>query len=167
MTILKDLLSIKSFRESKAELAMLRQRSVLQLAVTEKNEAEKKFDEFHLYACEKERSLYADLCSRLVRLHDIENVQHDVVHLRSRESKYEQDMQVAEMERVTQTKKLVVDKKNHADAVRVKQKFIELSQIFDLEKSREFERKEDAEIEEVNEVRRDRKDWGDDSGEDL
>jgi hypothetical protein len=162
MTVLKELLAIKSFRESKAELAMFRQRSVLQDAVKQKNKAEKLLNEFHIYASEHERSLYADLCSRLVRLHDIENVQLSVVDLRTKESKHAQDMRDAESERINQAEILEEDKKNHAEAARVKQKFIELLQVYDDEKSREFERKEDAEIEEVNETRRDRDGWGDD-----
>ena len=167
MTILRELLAIKSFRESKAELAMFRQRSILQKAVVQKNESEKKLNDFRDYAFEHERSLYADLCSRVVRLHDIENVQHSVVDLRSRESKHEQAMHAAEVERAQQAEKLEVDKEKHAEASRVKQKFVELSQANDEEISKELERKEDAEIEEVNETRRDRNGLADADGTDV
>ena len=62
---------------------------------------------------------------------------------------------------------VLIVKKNHAEAARMKQKFVELSQVNDEEISREFERKEDAEIEEVNETRRDRNGWSDGDGMDV
>jgi type III secretion protein O len=159
MSIFRELLSIKTFRESKAELAVRKQRSVLAEAVVRHDSAQEVLEKFISYAVSHERSLYDDLCSRIVRLRDIEDVQLAVVGLRGQEREHEDAVARADADRQAQAERLEADKKVHSEASRMKQKFVELAQVFSEESLREFERKEDAELEEAAETRRDRADW--------
>lgn len=159
MSIFRELLSIKTFRESKAELAVRKQRGVLAEAVGRHEAAREALEKFISYALAQERSLYDDLCSRVVKLREIENVQLAVVDLRGQERRHEEVVAKADADQRAQAERLEADKKVHSDASRMKQKFVELAQVFSDEHLRELERKEDAEMEEVAETRRDRADW--------
>jgi type III secretion protein O len=159
MSVFKELLAIKSFRESKAEMTVRKQRSVLAVAVDTRDGADEALRRFRDFSLRHERALYDDLCSRIVRLRDIENVQLAVVDLRGQERSHETSLQEAEKDRVRQAEQLDDDKRLHADALRMKEKFVELAQVYADEQIKELERKEDAEMEEVAETRRDRADW--------
>lgn len=159
MSIFRELLSIKTFRESKAELAVRKQRGVLAEAVERHEAAQQALRRFIDYAVAHERSLYDDLCRRVVKLRDIEDVQLAVVDLRGKERRHEESVAQADADRQTQAERLEADKHAHSEASRMKQKFVELAQAFSEERLREIERKEDAELEEAAETRRDRSDW--------
>jgi type III secretion protein O len=159
MSIFKDLLSIKAFRESKAEIQVRKQRGVLADATAKRDGAQDALDRFRVFAVTHERSLYDDLCARVVKLRDIEDVQVEVAGLRGKEVQHEELVRQAEADRVKQAQQLDADRKAHQDATRMKEKFVELAQVFADERLKEIERKEDAELEEAAETRRDRADW--------
>ncbi len=155
----KELLAIKVFREGKAEIAVRKQRGVLADAVTHRDHADRALAEFRDFALLHERSLYDDLCRRIVRLHDIEDVQLAVADLRQQEVRKDEALRQAEADRVRQAERLEQERLAHAEATRMKEKFVELAQVYADEQIKELERKEDAEMEEVAETRRDRADW--------
>jgi len=157
----REILSIKDFRETRAELAVLKQRQVLLAASKHRDDEALALSEFRKYALGHERYLYGDLCRRIVRLHDIEDVQQEVVSLRSAERTREKMLEDAERELVAEQNRLESTREEHKQAMRMKQKFVELVQVYSDEEQRDFERKEDAELEEVAELRRDRIDWDD------
>lgn len=159
MSVFKELLSIKSFRESKAEMAVRRQRDALAEALHRRDLADRALLDFRDHATRREHAMYADLCSRVVKLRDIETVQRSVVDLREQERRHETSLQQAELDRQKQAEQLALDKQVHADASRMKEKFVELASVYADEQLKELERKEDAELEEVAETRRDRADW--------
>jgi type III secretion protein O len=159
MTIFRELLSIKDFRESRAELAVRKQRGILAEAIAARDAAEMRLNEFREYALKHERELYADLCRRIVRLRDLENAQMEVVDLRGRERSHEDTLLQSEQAHNAEQKRLEDAKHIHHEASRMKQKFVELAQIYSDEHLKELERKEDAEMEEVAELRRERDDW--------
>ena len=159
MSLFRDLLTIKSLRESKAERIVRWQREVLADATDACEKASKRLEDFVIFARHEEDTLYKDLCSRLVRLCDIENVQGTIAHLRQQEHNHEEVLRQAETQRMLESEKLAVDKRFHKEAARVKEKFVEWAQIHTDELRREFERREDAEMEEVAETRRDRAEW--------
>lgn len=161
MSIFDEILSIKNFRESRAELAMLKQRTVLAEAIVARDEAEKRLAAFIEEALRLERDLYKDLCSRLVRLRDIENVQMEVVDLRHREHSYEESLVKSEQTRTAEEQRLDEAKQGHQQAVIMKQKFVELLDVYNDEYMKQAERAEDAEMEEVAELRHDRVEWED------
>lgn len=159
MSIYRDLLTIKSLRESKAERTMRKQREVLAQAAALREKANETLDNFVVYARSEETALYQDLCSRLVRLREIENVQQSVAHLRQQEQGHQEALRRAEAQKQQEAAQLATDKAQHKEAARVKEKFVEWALAHSQELQREFERKEDAEMEEVAETRRDRADW--------
>ena len=159
MSIFRELLSIKTFRESKAELAVHKQRRVLAEAVEQRDGAQRNLKDFRDYAVARERALFGDLCARVVKLRDIEDVQVEVVVMRGQERDHETKLDDAETHRETQDGELTARKTAHAEASRMKEKFVELAQVYADEQIRELERKEDAELEEAAETRRDRTDW--------
>lgn len=159
MSFFRELLRIKNFRETKAELNVGKQRGVLAQAVSHEETSQEKLRRFQAYAVEHERAMYADLCSRIVKLSAIEDVQLAVVGLRDQEQQHQKTLEEAEKDRQAQARRMVELRQIHSDAQRAKQKFVELAQVFADEKIKEFERKEDAELEEVAELRRDRTEW--------
>ncbi|MEO5672270.1 MAG: YscO family type III secretion system apparatus protein [Ramlibacter sp.] len=159
MSIFRELLSIKSFRESKAELAVHKQRRALAEATEQRDGARSELTEYRNFALARERSLFGELCARVVKLRDIEDVQVEVVVMRGRERDREKKLDDAESHRETQSGELQVRKTAHVEASRMKEKFVELAQVYADEQIRELERKEDAELEEAAEIRRDRVDW--------
>lgn len=165
MSIFRDLLSIKSFRENKAEMAVRKQRTVLAEATERQERALRELDDYRDWATQRERELYEDLCRKTVRLREIEDVQLSVGEMRGQEREYVQVQERAAQEQQEQEEELETCKTAHAQASRMKEKFVELARNYAEEEVRALERKEDAEMEEVAELRRDRADWLDYSGE--
>jgi len=159
MTILRDLLAIKTFRENKAEMAVHRQRVVLSEAVQAYEQAQAALKDFRDWAQRRERELFDDLCSRTVRLREIQNVHEAVGEMRTQENHHIQEQDKAQEHRDEEQVELEACKQVHADASRMKEKFVELARDHAEVVGREIERKEDAEMEEVAELRRDRADW--------
>jgi type III secretion protein O len=159
MSVLRELLSIKAFREDKAEMAVRRQRSLLQDAQDAFDRALRELDAFREWAERRERALFDDLCARTVRLHDIQLVQDMVGEMRGQEHQHVQVRDQAEDQREQEDQALQECKQVHADAAHMKEKFVELVRNHAADALREIERKEDAELEEVTETRRDRADW--------
>ncbi|HZY20515.1 MAG TPA: type III secretion protein [Ramlibacter sp.] len=159
MSVFGELLAIKSFRENKAELAVRKQRTVLADATARRDGAQQTLEAFRGFAQQREDDLYADLCTRVVRLREIEDVQLAVVSLRGEERRHEEALAQAQERRRQEAGALETCQVVHAEASRMKQKFMELAQVYADEHLRELERKEDAELEEVAETRRDRADW--------
>lgn len=159
MSFFKELLSIKTFRESKAELNVGRQCVVHVEAVAAHAEAERTLLSYQDYVYRRERDLYADLCTRVVRQRAIEEVQMAVVFMREQEQARHKAVEQAERDKQAQAQRLADLRVVHKDATKAKEKFVELAQVYADEKVKEFERKEDAELEEVAELRRDRIEW--------
>jgi type III secretion protein O len=165
MSMFRELLAIKAFRESKAEGVVRKQRAVLAEATAAREAAEEALERFKLHAIAHEKAMYDALCARVVRLREIEDVQLEVAGLRSGELQHEEFVREAETRRVQQSAQLDADREALRVANRMKEKFVELAQVHADEHLKELERKEDAEMEEAAEVRREREDWGDDSEE--
>lgn len=159
MTIFKELLAIKRFREEKAELAMRKQRMALLAATEARDGARQRLDDYRAYALRQEQEMYADLCQRLVNLRDIEHVQGSVILLRGQEREHEGSLDQAETFRDSQEQLLADRKADHQQASRMKEKFVQLAQVHAEQALREVERKEDLDLEEAAETRRDREDW--------
>lgn len=160
MTIFRELLAIKEFREEKAELALRKQRIALQAAIQARDGARQRLEDYRDYAQRQEQEMYADLCRRLVNLRDIEHVQGSVILLRSEERTHEGALDQAETFRLSQETLLDERKVDHQQASRMKEKFVQLAQVHAEQLVRETQRKEDLDLEEAAETRRDREDWG-------
>lgn len=164
MTIFRELLAIKSFREEKAQLAMRKQRMALVAATQERDGASQRLDDYREFAQRQEREMYADLCRRLVNLREIEHVQGSVVLLRGQEQAHVAVLDQAQIQCESQERLLDERKADHQQASRMKEKFVQLAQVHAEQAMRELEHKEDLELEEAAEVRREREDWGNPQG---
>ncbi|WP_423455494.1 type III secretion system stalk subunit SctO [Ottowia sp. VDI28] len=159
MNVLHDLLRIKDFRENQAELRVHRQYGLTQQA-HEKHEAEQtRLAQMLREGMETEHRLYGELCERVVRLHDIEAVQHTVASLRQREALQRDAVATAFAGAQEADQALAEARSSHQEAHRQKTKFVDLSRDFDIALAREAERREDLEMEEAASVQHDREDW--------
>jgi type III secretion protein O len=148
-----QLVSIKELRERKALRALEEQRAVLDAATAERDTADAKLREFREFAIEKERDMYRSLCERVVRLHEIEDARTEVLGLRSRETDHEDALQAAETRRDQEEEQLESDRHSHQRTVRIRDRFLELADIFAREEIVRAEQKQEAEIEEAAELR--------------
>jgi type III secretion protein O len=164
MSVFKELLAVKAFRENKAEMGVAKERVALVEAERQREAATAALERYRVEANEQEQAWYQDLCSRVVQLRAIENVQQDVVMLRAGEREHETREQQAHKAVAEQQDKLRSARQVLRDANRMKQKFVELATAQADEAAFELERKEDLEMEEAASVRRERDEWeaGDD-----
>ncbi|MBV7485197.1 type III secretion protein [Bordetella sp. BOR01] len=159
MSMFDELLAIKRFREGQAELAVVRQRQVHADAEQARLAAEHDLQQFRHWAQQRESDMYGDLCSRLVRVRDIEDVLQGVAGLREDERQHETVLDEAGKQVEREAQALAERRTHHRDATRTTEKFVELAQVNLAEHLKEMERKEDLEMEEVAAVARDRNDW--------
>lgn len=160
MAMVDELLYIKTFRERQAETALQRSRTDLRLAHEAEDLARDERDDFARQAEEDELRWYRELCERLVRVRDIEDVQLAVAGLRQREVLLQQALEERERER-EQSQQRFHDASDHLkQASTARNKFEELAREHHLAVSREAERKEELELEELAGVVREREEWG-------
>jgi len=159
MAVFDELLSIKRFRESQAELAVARERRHFHEAEMAYGAQRRSLEDFRAWAERREHDLYDDLCSRQVRVREIENVLQDVAGLRDGERQREQRVLEAG-ELLNQARKnLDGERVRHREATRHTEKFVELAQIHLAAHIKVIQDKEELELEEVATQARDRDEW--------
>jgi len=159
MSVFRDLLAIKRFREGQAELAVMRQRQAHAEAERALQAAREQLAQFRQWAQRHERDMYRDLCSRAVRVRDIEDVMQRVAELRQGESDRQTRIDEAAERVRQQAEALAQRRQEHREATRMVEKFVELADAHLAEHLRELERKEDLEMEEAALAARDRDEW--------
>ncbi len=159
MSMFDELLAIKRFREGQAEVRVARERTAHQEAEAARETAKQVLARFRIEAQERELAMYSDLCSRVVRPREIEDVMQGVAGLRDAERQRETDVERASEREQAALQQLKLARDDHKIATRMTEKFVELARIHLDEHLRELEYKEDMEMEEAASVRRDREDW--------
>lgn len=159
MNVFRELMAIKRFREGQAELAVMRQRQTLAEAERLKGQALEQLEEYRRWSLQRELDMYRDLCSRLVRASEIEDVLEDVAGLREGEHDRETRVEEAGDQARREAEQLVQYREAHREASRMVDKFVQLASLHAAEELRELERKEDLEMEEAASVTRDHEDW--------
>lgn len=159
MNVYQDLLALKRFREQQAQLALLACRQTQDQARLAREQAEDRLQQFCDAAHQQELSLYDDLCSRTVRVREIEQVLVQVASLRAREAELAQEVEQAEAALELARSELAAAHESLRLANRVVGKFTELTQWHQLEIDQEFERREEMEMEEVASLSWDREGW--------
>ncbi len=149
MNILADLLRIKEFRQDKAELEVARLRDRLAQATTALAVARNELAAYRIECDRNERALYADLCSRPVRLSDLDDVKLECDSMRENTRAHEAKVAEAEAAREAAAEQLKNARLEYQVATRNREKFFELDCMSDLERLREASRIEDLEMEEV------------------
>lgn len=149
-----QLVTIKEFREEKAERTVVAQRRVFEAAVVERDEADRTLRDFREFAKEEERKVYRELCTRVVRMREIDDAKTTVLLLRSEETGHRESLEAAEERRKKEEQQLAGDRAAHVVARRMRDKYLELASVFAQEERDATERNEEAQIEEVVETRR-------------
>jgi len=162
MTMFNELLAIKQFREQQAELAFMRQRRRRVAAEQETEKARNRLDRFREWAQSRERSMYAGLCERVVRVREIETVLQEVAQLRQDEISYESILQKADEALDQEIKVLGERRQAHMQAMRMRTKFVELATAYEDDQLQLQNNQEDQELEEVASRLHDRLEWLDD-----
>ena len=157
--MMHELLAIKRFREGQAEMVVRQERNKLQDMQAALTRARQQLEAMLQAAIASERALYEDLCSRLVRLRDLEDASHFVAALKQQELAQRDAVSNAENLQQQAQQALHHARDMHQQAVQQTSKFLELAQRFDGIAAQEAERKEDLEMEEAASVARDREDW--------
>ena len=150
MGMVHQLLFIKDFHQKKAEMALQTARMSLQAAKHQEEQANNTLATFQEHAKREELSWFEDLCSRLVKVRDIQMVQADVAQLRATENMHLQNLQQAQQHHMQASD--THQEANHAkkEADKVREKFTELVRLQDLTDANEVERKEELELEELS-----------------
>ena len=161
MSIFAELLSIKKFRESQAEVGVQKAHAELIHARRQHDDEQSALDAFRTQARDQELQWYSELCAGPVKLRAISDVRENVAFLREGERKHEASTEQAARTLASATDHSKAARETLRRATTVKDKFVELATSVADEAARELQRKEDAEMEEVSAVRRDRQDWSD------
>ena len=149
MNLFDQLLPIKERRENNAARKVVAQRLALQEAETERDSAQRRLDDYHEYANTQEGRIFKALFERPVKLRDIEDAHAQVLAMRAKETDHREALQAAEAERVAHEKQLETDRTAHRFAVRKRDKFVDLADVFNQEVRAQAEYAAEAEIEEV------------------
>jgi hypothetical protein len=151
MDVLSDLLRIKVFREQKAERALARARELARQADLALEHAKRALKDYKLESSQKEKALYADLCTKIVLLNAIENVLIDVQLMQERIELLRTQVQEAEQKREEAAQHERAMREEHMFAVRMREKFSEMLAIVKDEQDFENARFEESELEEAAE----------------
>lgn len=149
MNVIKDLLRIKRYREEKAELALVRARYALLLADQSLAESRVAVSTYQSEFSSKEQQLYRDLCVRLVLLKDINAVTLEVELMKDELNRLTDAVLSAKEARALAADVLEQARLAHREAVRMREKFMEIKRIQDAEVASEIARLEDLEMEEA------------------
>jgi type III secretion protein O len=147
--VLKNLLRIKIYREEKAELAVARARQHLLDMDRALDDARRALEDHRRVCREKEKAMYQELCSRLVMVKEIDAVTLDVKLMQEASAELEGKIEKAKEARAQAAEAVEISRQVHRDAVRMREKFMELTQAVDEERAAELLRFEDLELEEA------------------
>lgn len=157
--MLADLVKIKALRADRAEQFMQLCRCEAIRALAERVQAEKTRDTFEVFRDQEEMRRYAELMGHAVRLRDIEGV-HEYLALLREELRARQH-QAEERAKAHQaaSHRAQTAQETYSTADRARQKMLELAAVFDAELAREMEYREEQELEELVESRREKEEW--------
>lgn len=156
MSMMDQLLYIKSFRESQAQTKMQRCRADYLEAQAREQAAREALERFVAQAREDEARWYRELCDRLVKLSDIESVQQDIAILRAGEVAHQDEVKEKLVQTEAARDALSASTLALREASAARNKFEELRRRERDAYARESERREELELEEVAGNRRDR-----------
>jgi type III secretion protein O len=163
--MITDLVRIKTFRENKAELEVMRKRTELAHAIDVAAKARQALVDYRAWSLQRERDMYADICLKVVKSREIEWLREDVLLLRGRERALDQEIVDADSATKSAEVAARTARDLHGIAKRNREKFDELAAGIAAELAAESVRKEETEMEDLYALRRDRLDWGDDEAD--
>jgi type III secretion protein O len=149
MSIFKQLLRIREFREQRAQAAVTAEQAALRRAVEVRDAASSELDAFKDYAKARENRLFEELQGRAVLVRDIHDVRYAVGEMKAKERGYARVLEQAEVKRTTQSQVLAEARTRHQEADRTLQKIVERVAIDQTEDAQSQERGEETEREDV------------------
>ena len=153
MEVIKDLLRIKQFREQQAERALVKARVKLAEASENLKRAKEAVENFKKESIQKEKSMYVDLCSRLVILKEIENVRLDVDLMKEKSIELEKQVEEADKQRSNCIEHEATAFAMYIEAVKAREKFDELKKSMAEESDALQMHAEELEMEEAAGIR--------------
>jgi type III secretion protein O len=153
MEVINDLLRIKIFREEQAERELKKARFALAEASEVLRKANLVLKEFTEESIRREKSMYDDLCTRLVFLKEIENVRTDIDLMKEKSAELKKKVESAELHRKECADREIEAHVLHIEAVRMREKFNELRKTVAEEKELALAQFEELEMEEAASVR--------------
>lgn len=153
--IVDDLLEIKVFREDRASAEVTKCRVALEEAVMLVERRKQELLDYQAWRVRRENQMWDEIEQKLVHLQDLDDLKADIGILRGKETLYEQRIQDADNARGTAKKALDAAEAAYVQAQRNRQKFEEVSAIFEYEERLERERLEELELEEFTTPRTD------------
>lgn len=161
MSIFRELLSIKAFREGQAQVVLQKAQAQVVHARRELDARQAALEAFQARARQLEAQWYAQLCAGPVKVRAINDVRQEVAFLREDERRKEAAADEAKRALHGASDRALAARHDLRRATSVKDKLVALAANVAEEAARDLQRKEDAEMEEASSVRRERQDWGD------
>jgi type III secretion protein O len=146
--VLTDLLRIKVFREQQAERELMKARLVLKEADEALKNEKLSLKNFVEESIEREKSMYSDLCSRLVFLKEIESVRLDVDLMKEQSEKLKKRVEAAETARLEAAEREEASRQAYMLAIRTREKFDELKKTLIEEHEQQITKIEELDMEE-------------------
>lgn len=152
MGTLAGLLGIKQYREGRAEREVVRARRELEAATEAVHAARKALHDYQAQCARRERELYADLLSRMVRKADFDDVDAEIKAMREKIPEYEAAIETARQAEQAAETALERARAQLAIAMREREKFSDLVSMEKQEQVAEAARREELELEELRSV---------------
>lgn len=154
--MIDQLLEIKTFREKKAQTLLVKERLRLAQAQSSESQAEEALNRFVEQAERQELHWYRELCARVVRVGEITRVHEQVAALRVSEREHAERLEAARQAHREAVSAFDSSYQGYRTACTTREKFEELLRQEIQRESAEFERREEAELEELYGNLRDR-----------
>jgi type III secretion protein O len=149
MHLIDELLKIKSLRESRAQLALMRERLAFARTLQARDDAQQVWERQSASAREGEERLFGAMMGALRRVREIEDTRWEVQAMRQETQRLGGLAEQAD-EALVQAQKTLDDVRGTARrAERAKEKFVDLSHRYAGIAAREAQRIDDLEMEEV------------------
>ncbi|AEE67499.1 type III secretion protein [Bordetella pertussis] len=149
---LESLLAIKHFRADQAQLALKRQQQACAVAAAAQRQAQGRLDDCRLWAGQLENRLYAELCRRIVKTRDIDEVLQRVGHARDRQASLALQLDDAVRRHEHEIQLLAQQREQHRECFQAQQRIAELVRLQQVEAAALRESQEDREIQEAIEL---------------
>lgn len=152
MTLLKQILSVRSYREARAQATVRAQVQVVDQATATRHKAEEALVSFRTMAQAREAQWIGELCGKTVRLREISEVNAAIGELRLQTLQRSQVLDQAGQSLAQALESLEKCRADHAAVWRLEQRFVEFVKRDTEGRVQALERREEAELSEASEL---------------
>lgn len=152
MSLLKQVLSVRSYREARAQSAVREQAVVVERATATRHQAEEDLVAFRTMAQAREVKWISELCGKTVRLREISELNSAISDLRMQALRRSQALDQAEKARLRALESLEECKVRHTTVWRLEQRFVEFVKTDTEQRVQALEHREEAELSDAAEL---------------